>query len=139
MLGTGCPDLWEVKNYLGIVARVAKANKFGAVRSGGDPAHTTFRELERFHDVTLIEAMPHTGRTHQIRVHLTECGHPILGDELYGGLMSVRLGSGAQLRFQRVMLHAAALAFIHPMTKADMCIECPLPEDFARCVEQLRA
>lgn len=138
VLGTGCPDLWEVKNYLGIVGRVAKANKFGAVRSGGDPAHTTFRELERFHDVVLIEAMPHTGRTHQIRVHLTECGHPILGDELYGGPVSVRLGSGAQLRFQRVMLHAAALVFVHPMTKADVAITCPLPEDFARCVEQLR-
>lgn len=138
VLGTGCPDLWEVKNYLGVVGRVAKANKFGAVRSGGDPAHTTFRERERFRDVTLVEAMPHTGRTHQIRVHLAECGHPILGDELYGGPMSVRLGSGAQLRFPRTMLHAAALAFSHPMTKADMAIACPLPEDFARSVEQLR-
>lgn len=139
VVGTGCPDLWEVKNYLGIIGRVAKANKFGAVRSGGDPAHTTFRELERFHEVTLVEAMPHTGRTHQIRVHLAECGHAIFGDELYGGPVAVRLGSGVQLRFPRVMLHAAALKFVHPMTKTDVQIECPWPEDFARCVEQLRA
>jgi len=139
VLGTGCPDLWEVKNYLGIIGRVGKASKFGAVRSGGDPAHTTFRELERFHEVTLVEAMPHTGRTHQIRGHLSECGHPILGDELYGGPMSVRLGSGAQFRFQRVMLHAAALAFKHPMTGAELSIDCPWPEDLTRSVEQLRA
>ncbi|MFT3868265.1 MAG: RluA family pseudouridine synthase [Nibricoccus sp.] len=138
LLGTGCPDSWEVKNYLGVIGRVAKANKFGAVRSGGDPAHTSFRELERFHDVVLIEAKPHTGRTHQIRVHLTECGHPILGDELYGGPVSVRLGSGAQLRFQRVMLHAASLAFVHPMTKAEVAIACPLPEDFALSLDRLR-
>jgi RluA family pseudouridine synthase len=138
VLGMGCPAMWEIKNYLGIVGRVGKASKFGAVRSGGDPAHTTFRELERFHDVALIEAMPHTGRTHQIRVHLTECGHPILGDEFYGGPSSVRLTSGARLMFPRVMLHAAALAFCHPMTKVDLTINCPLPADFTCCVERLR-
>lgn len=138
VLGTGFPATWEVKNYLGIVGRVGKASKFGAVRSGGDPAHTTFLELERYHDVALIEAMPHTGRTHQIRVHLTECGHPILGDEFYAGPMVVRLASGAQLRLLRVMLHAASLAFRHPMTNAELTIACPLPEDFARSVEQLR-
>jgi len=138
VLGTGCPSTWEVKNYLGIVGHVGKANKFGAVRSGGDPAHTTFRELERFHDLALIEAMPHTGRTHQIRVHLAECGHPILGDEFYGGPVVVRLASGAQLRFPRVMLHAASLAFRHPMTNAELTIRSPLAADFASCAEQLR-
>jgi RluA family pseudouridine synthase len=137
-LGTGCPATWEVKNYLGIVGRVGKANKFGAVRSGGDPAHTTFRELERFHDLTLIEAMPHTGRTHQIRVHLAECGHPILGDEFYGGPAAARLVSGAQLRFPRVMLHATTLAFRHPMTNTELTIQCSPPDDFAGCVQQLR-
>lgn len=139
LLGTGCPEKWEVKNYLGAAGRVGKATKFGAVRSGGDPAHTSFCELERFHEVVLVEAQPHTGRTHQIRVHLAECGHAIMGDEFYGGLLAVRLGSGARLTFPRVMLHAAGLAFRHPMTGAELAIECPWPEDFALGVEQLRA
>ncbi|MFT3783083.1 MAG: RluA family pseudouridine synthase [Nibricoccus sp.] len=138
ILGQGCPAAWEVKNYLGIIGRVGKANKFGSVRSGGDPAHTSFRELERFHEVVHVEAQPHTGRTHQIRVHLTGCGHPIFGDEFYGGPMLLRLGSGAQLRFSRVMLHAAALSFRHPMTNEEVAIRSALPEDFQRCIEQLR-
>jgi RluA family pseudouridine synthase len=139
VLGAGCAEAWEVKNYTGIVGRMGKASKYGAVRSGGDPAQTVFRELERLPGVLLVEAKPLTGRTHQIRVHLSEGGHPILGDEFYGGPTSLRLGSGARLMFPRVMLHAAALEFCHPMTQAQHTIASPLPEDFTGCLEQLRA
>ncbi len=138
-LGAGCPETWEIKNHLGVVGREAKAAKYGAVRSGGDPAHTSFRELGRFHEVVHVEAMPHTGRTHQIRVHLAGCGHPILGDAFYGGLMAIRLGSGARLCFPRMMLHAAALEFTHPMTQQAIRIDGPLPGDFARSLAQLSA
>jgi len=139
VLGAGCAETWEVKNYTGIVGRVGKASKFGAVRSGGDPAQTTFRELERLPGVLLVEAKPLTGRTHQIRVHLSEGGHPILGDEFYSGPTSVRLASGARLMFSRVMLHAAGLEFCHPMTQTQQVITSPLPEDFSACLQRLRA
>lgn len=139
VLGAGCAEAWEVKNYTAVVGRAGKASKYGAVRSGGDPAQTVFRELERLPGVLLVEARPLTGRTHQIRVHLSEGGHPILGDEFYGGPASLRLGSGARLMFQRVLLHAAALEFCHPMTQEKHAISSPLPADFSACLQQLRA
>ncbi|MBK8858169.1 MAG: RluA family pseudouridine synthase [Opitutaceae bacterium] len=136
--GAACPDSWEVKNYLGEIGRVGKAVKYGAVRSGGDPAQTSFRVLERLPGALLIEARPHTGRTHQIRVHLSEGGHPILGDTFYGGPMQLPPGPrGGMVPVPRVMLHAAALEFLHPVTKAEMQIRSPLPADFVACLQAL--
>jgi RluA family pseudouridine synthase len=137
--GAACPDSWEVKNYLGVIGRVGKASKYGAVRSGGDPAQTSFRVLERFPGALLIEARPHTGRTHQIRVHLTEGGHPIFGDAFYGGPMQLPAGpGGGMVAAPRVMLHAAALEFLHPVTKAPLLIRSPLPADFEACLRSVR-
>ena len=116
--GASAPDAWEVENYLGEVGREGKASRFGAVRSGGDPARTSFRILERLPGALLIEASPHTGRTHQIRVHLAEGGHAILGDPFYGGPSQVRIRGGSAVAIPRVMLHAAALEFVHPVTPA---------------------
>ncbi len=138
LAGAACLDSWEVKNYLGEVGKVGKATQYGAVRSGGDPAHTSFRVLERLGGALLVEAQPHTGRTHQIRVHLAGGGFPILGDEFYGGPMFVKLASGARLSFPRVLLHASSLAFSHPITQAELKITSPLPDDFARSLEQLQ-
>jgi len=137
--GGSCPDAWEVENFLGVVSRAGKASKFGAVRSGGDPAHTSFRVLERFPGVLLVEAQPHTGRTHQIRVHLAGGGLPILGDLFYGGPADKKLGSGFNLHCSRVMLHAAALAFAHPVTQAPLTIRSPLPGDFVSGLKELRS
>jgi 23S rRNA pseudouridine955/2504/2580 synthase len=137
--GVACPDSWEVKNYLGVVGRIGKASKYGAVRSGGDPAQTSFRVLKRFPVALLIEARPHTGRTHQIRVHLTEGGHPIFGDAFYGGPMQLPAGpGGGMVPAPRVMLHAAALEFLHPVTKAPLLIRSPLPADFEACLRSFR-
>ena len=136
--GTGCPDQWEVENHLGVVGRVGKASKFGAVRSGGDAAQTSFRVLERLPGAVLVEARPHTGRTHQIRVHLAEDGHPIYGDAFYGGAMQLKAPGGA-VAVPRVLLHAAELEFPHPLTDAVLKIRCPLPADFELCVRPLRA
>lgn len=138
VIGAATPDVWEVENYLGVVGREGKASRFGAVRSGGDPARTSFRVVERPPGALLIEALPHTGRTHQIRVHLAEGGHAILGDPFYGGPTRVRTGSGT-VAVPRVMLHAAALEFLHPMTQADLRITCPPPEDFETCLRALRS
>ena len=134
-----CPDPWEVENHLGVVARAGKDSKFGAVRSGGDPAHTSFKVLERFSGALLLEAQPHTGRTHQIRVHLAGGGYPILGDAFYGGPVDFRPAPGVNLHIPRVMLHAASLVFLHPLTQAPLTIRSPWPEDFVACLKQLRS
>jgi 23S rRNA pseudouridine1911/1915/1917 synthase len=93
---------------------------------GGRPAHTTFRVLRRFEDegVTLLEARPHTGRTHQIRVHLAAIGHPIVGDPLYGPRDRLRR------RASRLMLHAWKLAFTHPRTGEWVELTAPPPPEF---------
>ncbi len=139
LAGSSCPESWEVKNCLGVVARAGKASKFGAVRSGGDPAHTEFKVLERFTGAVLVEAQPHTGRTHQIRVHLAGGGMPILGDTFYGGPADFRAAPGVNLHISRAMLHAAALVFSHPVTNTPTTIRSPLPVDFVACSKQLRS
>ena len=121
---------WSINNYLGKIPATGKKARFGAVRAGGDLAHTDFRVLEELPAALLIEAKPRTGRTHQIRVHLAEAGMPIYGDLHYGGPMHAAA--------KRVMLHAACLAFPHPVTKKEIVVESPVPEDFLKCLEALR-
>ena len=138
--GATFPDTWNVANHLGVVGRVQKANRYGAVRSGGDPAQTSFRVLERLPAALRVEARPHTGRTHQIRVHLAEGGHAIIGDPFYGGPTQVPAGPrGGIVPAPRVMLHAASLEFLHPMTQAALKITSAPPADFADCLQVLRA
>jgi RluA family pseudouridine synthase len=138
--GVTCLESWEVENFLGVIGRVGKASKFGAVRSGGDPAQTSFRVLERLPGALLIEARPHTGRTHQIRVHLAEGGHPIFGDAFYCGSMQLQAGSGGGMVLApRVMLHAVTLEFLHPVTKAALQMRSALPADFEACLRGLRS
>lgn len=134
--GPPCPDAWDVANHLGVVGRAGKRARYGAVRSGGDPARTSFRVLGRLPGVLWVEARPHTGRTHQIRVHLAGDGHPILGDVLYGGPLEVVSGA-TRVRVSRVLLHAAVLEFTHPMTSASLRISSPLPRDLQEALRAL--
>jgi 23S rRNA pseudouridine1911/1915/1917 synthase len=102
-----------------------------AVVSTGRPAKTDFVRLARFESVDLLRAHLHSGRTHQIRVHLSSLGHPVVGDDTYGG------GGGRKLLGlppQRHFLHAAWLIFTHPMTKLSMDFRSPLPEDLSRAL-----
>ena len=102
-----------------------------AVVTEGKPAKTDFIRLARFESVDLLRAHLHSGRTHQIRVHLSSIGHPVVGDDTYGG------GGGRKLLGlppQRHFLHAAWLAFQHPMTKLSMDFRSPLPEDLSRAL-----
>ncbi|MBQ0078753.1 MAG: RluA family pseudouridine synthase [Eubacterium sp.] len=94
-------------------------------------AVTHYRVLERFGDFTFIEAVLETGRTHQIRVHMTHIKHPLLGDDLYGPEKN-KLGA------QRQMLHAGVLGFVHPVTGEYIEFESPLPEDFQKVLNKLR-
>jgi len=86
----------------------------------GRPAITEYRVLQSGGGVSLVECALHSGRTHQIRVHLHHLGHPIIGDSLYGK----KTGASRQ------MLHAWKLGFTHPQTKERLFFEAPVPEDF---------
>jgi 23S rRNA pseudouridine1911/1915/1917 synthase len=100
-----------------------------AVVAGGRPARTDFVRLARFESVDLLRAHLHTGRTHQIRVHLAAIGHPVVGDDTYGGGGGRRL---VGLPPQRHFLHAAWVRFQHPVTRAEMELRAPLPDDLVR-------
>ncbi len=94
--------------------------KMTVVKAGGRAARTGYRVLGAYGGGTLVECTLHTGRTHQIRVHLKDLGHPLLGDEVYGK-------RGA---FPRQMLHAWRLGFAHPRTGERMDFRAPVPPDF---------
>lgn len=106
-----------------------------AVVASGRAARTHYRVLERFAQATLIECALETGRTHQIRVHMAELGHPLVGDPVYGPR---RKAAGVLADFPRQALHAWRLALAHPATGAQCAWEAPLPEDFAQLLECLR-
>ena len=106
-----------------------------AVIRNGKPARTHYRVLERFLDCTLIECALETGRTHQIRVHLTHIGHPLVGDPVYGAGTS-RVPAGPA--FARQALHACRLGLTHPATGKPMRWKSALPEDFAELLASAR-
>jgi 23S rRNA pseudouridine1911/1915/1917 synthase len=100
--------------------------------TGGRAAATAFEVRERFERATLLEARPRTGRTHQIRVHLSAVGHPVLGDRRYGGA-----GEDARaLGLDRPFLHAWRIAFDHPVTGERLDLEDPLPPELREALER---
>lgn len=102
-----------------------------ACRKDGRPARTDYRLLRHWsHHAALIEEEIHTGRTHQIRVHMNFLGLPLLGDALYGFKEKAFL-EATGIAVPRVMLHAARLAFTHPLDNLGLSFEAPLPEDFS--------
>lgn len=98
----------------------------------GKRAVTHYKVLERFDKFTYIECRLETGRTHQIRVHMTSIGHPLLGDEVYSYAKSPYKVNGQTL-------HAMTLGFIHPSKKEYMEFEAPLPEYFEEILRKLRS
>ncbi len=104
--------------------------KMAVVRSGRD-ARTLYRAIEYFPNHTLLEVRPHTGRTHQVRVHMAWMGYPLVGDTVYGRRRQ-RLLRG------RHFLHAAHLGFTHPATGAEIEFEAPLPPELAAVLKRLR-
>ena len=94
-------------------------------------ALTKYRVVRRIGRFTLVEAMPQTGRTHQIRVHVASIGHPVVGDTTYGAPAKLRFGTGEEATLSRTFLHAAKLAFAHPITGVALQFEAPLPGELA--------
>ncbi len=99
---------------------------------GGRPAATSFAPIERLGVATLVEATLGTGRTHQVRVHLSYLGHPVLGDGVYGDPRRDPVAA------PRLALHAAVLGFVHPRTGARLRFTAPLPPDLERVLRVLR-
>ncbi|MBI2795577.1 MAG: RluA family pseudouridine synthase [Gemmatimonadetes bacterium] len=116
------------------LARAPHDRQRMVVVAGGRPARTDFRRLARFASSDLLRARLHSGRTHQIRVHLASEGHPVLGDDTYGGGGARRL---AGLPARRHWLHAAWLRFPHPATGLVVDVRAPLPEDLRHSLATL--
>ncbi len=104
----------------------------------GRAAHTSWRVLEKLHHAAHVEAEIHTGRTHQIRVHLLHLGHPLLGDETYGAKQNKKFAELTGYAAPRVLLHAHKLSFLHPRTEKLVKFEAPLPKDFKQALQALR-
>ena len=114
-----------------------------AIRGSGRPAVTHYRVLERFRAHTYLSVKLETGRTHQIRLHLSHIRYPIVGDPVYGGRFGLPRGATQGLvdtlrGFKRQALHAAALAFDHPRTGKRLSLQTPVPPDFAQLLAALR-
>ncbi len=109
--------------------------RFTGSRGEGRNAHTDWAMVDRGQGISLFAVRIHTGRTHQIRVHLAEAGFPIVGDDLYGGRWLNRIGNRGEKsycnRARRPMLHAAYLAFTHPTTGEELVFSAPPAPDMA--------
>jgi 23S rRNA pseudouridine955/2504/2580 synthase len=135
-LVSGCPeasagsiDVALMRTQLGGLDLV-RASK--PTETGAQPALTDWRVIAQNASASLIEAIPHTGRMHQIRAHLAEIGHPIAGDSKYGGLFSL----GVTL-IPRLMLHAAQLSFTHPGTRDIAVFQAAPPSDYKETLDKL--
>lgn len=113
------------------IARSPQDRKKMAIVQGGRHAKTDYRVIERFKNFTHIELTLHTGRTHQIRVHMKAIGHPLLGDPVYGPVKSM-------FGLNKQMLHAKVLGFIHPISGEELYFESELPEYFTSVIDRLR-
>ena len=106
--------------------------KMAIVRENGKPAVTHFKVLERFGEYTLVECKLETGRTHQIRVHMTSIGHPLVNDPKYGPKKS------SPFAIQGQALHSLQLTLTHPVTKEEMTFTAPVPSDMEKILTGLR-
>jgi 23S rRNA pseudouridine1911/1915/1917 synthase len=115
-----------------------------AVRESGRPAVTHYRVLERFRAHTYLSVKLETGRTHQIRLHLSHLKYPIVGDPVYGGRFARPRGASAELNdvlrtFKRQALHAATLSFDQPRSAKRLTLQSPIPADLEHLLGALRS
>jgi 23S rRNA pseudouridine1911/1915/1917 synthase len=132
--GAPTPPAGRIEGAIGRDARNRK--KMAVVTRGGKSAVTNYRTLERFGDIAaLVECRLETGRTHQIRVHMTQMGHPLVGDPLYGRSRRRRISglpapvAAALTGFPRQALHARLIGFDHPVTGRHLKFESECPSD----------
>ena len=113
------------------IARSTKDRKKMAVDPKGKNAVTHFKVLQRYDNYTLLEMKIDTGRTHQIRVHMSYIGHPVVGDEVYSNGKN-------EFGVQGQMLHARYLKFKHPITGKELSLEAPIPDYFEEVLQKLK-
>jgi 23S rRNA pseudouridine1911/1915/1917 synthase len=138
--GKEATTIYEVQKVLGGGREGKSTGEAGRVKEDGaavvlrDSAHAHDRKLPappgRF---CLVKLTPKTGRTHQLRVHMSFIGHPMVGDTMYGG----RIVEAGAFRFERQALHAYEITFVHPVTLNTMTLQAPLPPDIVRLREVL--
>jgi 23S rRNA pseudouridine1911/1915/1917 synthase len=114
---------------------------------GGKKAITEYEVINEYEFLSLVELTLKTGRTHQIRVHLSSKGHPVFGDDSYGGRIphSVKITSNKRARIKNLLdsmprqaLHAKILGFFHPHTKKSLEFSTELPEDIRNVIEKIK-
>ena len=127
---TGLPNPPSGTVDASVARSAANRQKMAIVAEGrGKRAVTHYRLVTPLRGASLVECRLETGRTHQVRVHMTSIGHPLLGDPAYGHPKSVHRELLNQLDFKRQALHAAELGFIHPATKESLSFKSALPSD----------
>jgi len=114
-----------------------------AVSTSGKDATTHYRAIDRFKSHTHVQAILETGRTHQIRVHLSYVGHPLIGDPMYGGRVRFPKKASEELKeallnFKRQALHSKKLTLTHPISGESMSWKAPLPDDMSALLEVLK-
>ena len=131
----------EISSLLG--RHPTDRKKVAVLQKGGREALSRWRVEKNWGEIALLQVHIETGRTHQIRVHLSHIGHPVVGDETYGGgrrraknIKSAPVRD-VVLRAQRQLLHAARLELIHPVTGKALSVTAPMPEDFQEIIEGL--
>lgn len=143
----GCPPEFFENNLAIGPAESAVRKKRKAFKNAEETAFTSFRRICSFGNYSLIKAFPRTGRLHQIRVHLENCGFPIIGDKIYGGdetLFIEFISTGMtetlekKLLMKRCALHASKLEICHPIENRMITIASPLPEDFIDFIRTIR-
>jgi len=139
-LGIVCGEVPRASGEVraGIARHPSHRKRMAVTEGGGREAWTSYRVLERLHGATLVEALLHTGRTHQIRVHFQHLGFPLVGDETYGQRQTKRLAELTGVTPPRLMLHAWKISFNHPQKRKKLHFEAPMPSDFAEMLKALR-
>ena len=124
----------EIKTAIG--RSESDRKKMSTTSRRGKEALTRFEVMKRFRSATLAKVRIITGRTHQIRVHFTSLGHPVLGDRTYGKKIAIQAGQKT-IRFPRQMLHAHSITLRHPASGDVLELTAPMPEDMEEAIQEL--
>ena len=124
----------RLKGESGVIERpIEDLGATARISSRGQKAKTSWKVVERFPAATLVEAIPHTGRHNQIRLHFADRGHPLAGERKFAR------GRDARVKHKRAALHAAGLRFRCPFDASDVAVEAPLPIDLSNLLDRLRS
>jgi 23S rRNA pseudouridine1911/1915/1917 synthase len=146
-LVVGCPDRDRdvIRQAIGVHPQQREKMAIRGDESSARPAETFYEVLERFDGFAALRLLPKTGRTHQLRVHLSHIACPVLCDRQYGSRARITRGEirrqpdDTLVLLSRQALHARRIALVHPATGQPLRIEAPLPGDIEAVLEELRA